>query len=727
MSLSTELLWGLFTRSLGIIYIIAFISMFKNVLFFSGSNGIIPLENLLKRIRSDFPSWKRFLYFPTLLWISARDSALRSFLLIGIASAVLVIYGGSLSPYALLICWLVFLSYDIVFDMRFPWECLLFEAGFLALFLPALDALPQFTMQEAPMPLLSFAYRWLVFRVLIGFGKIKFSKGWREHLDYIKHFLIIQPIPSPIGWYLYHLPLILFKTALYALFFVEIIAPFMVFFNGIPRLIAAFAFVGTMILINLCGSFGYFNVLVIFLCIPLLDTQASLFQQTWVDAVSPGFHLLTSCAVLLSIFGGLFHFPMTSWTSHRWVFWPSFISTGYRVIDKIIAFFRSIASLRFAHPYGVFAAHFDILQRCQIVFEGSDDGIEWKEYSYKYVSTSEKDPCHFIAPFMPRFEHFILYEAKGVTDTNFFFSCAGSHPYFFSHYNYLELIVERLLENKKEVKQIFAHTPFGEQAPKWIRVQLYSYIPTTLAEKQATGKYWKREWMRKHYGPAMKDPSIYKRDLPTPELFHWDALVWRKRSLACQQRTFPESLSREEERSIWDLLTSQVNLSDRYTWNELEQTLQNLKQRFSQEEMTRYELLFAKLTLNLSAKLDPYFFAESGLSLNLPSYFHLYLLISEIIASGETKYHEIFMNPEDFVRAISESKISFKDYEFTGFYLIAIFWHETLIEQLKKLKAVITIKDDNSDNEALNKTRLIPGFMKIIPLLTERLKTKLQD
>ena len=58
----------------------------------------------------------------------------------------------------LAIAWVIYLSCDVAFGMIYPWESLLFEAGFLAIFLPALEPLPSLAMSRAPEPILIFAF-----------------------------------------------------------------------------------------------------------------------------------------------------------------------------------------------------------------------------------------------------------------------------------------------------------------------------------------------------------------------------------------------------------------------------------------------------------------------------------------------------------------------------------------------------------------------------------------
>ena len=73
----------------------------------------------------------------------------------------------------------------------------------------ARGAKPLSWLPEEPNPAVSWAVRWLLWRVMFGFGKLKFV-GTDHQKDqlYIRDFMIAQPIPTRLGWLAHcHLPL----------------------------------------------------------------------------------------------------------------------------------------------------------------------------------------------------------------------------------------------------------------------------------------------------------------------------------------------------------------------------------------------------------------------------------------------------------------------------------------------------------------------------------------
>ncbi|HEY2732534.1 MAG TPA: hypothetical protein VGI70_01045, partial [Polyangiales bacterium] len=154
------LVWGLFPRGLGLIFLITFLSLSGQVVWGAGrAAGLASISRRLDKMRDDFPTWKRFLCFPTLLWLNDSDLTLRVLTWIGIACACLTIYGGPLGPWALFGCYVCYLALDTPMGLIFPWDCMLFESTLLGLFLPATRALPHLDALASPAPALCWAYR----------------------------------------------------------------------------------------------------------------------------------------------------------------------------------------------------------------------------------------------------------------------------------------------------------------------------------------------------------------------------------------------------------------------------------------------------------------------------------------------------------------------------------------------------------------------------------------
>src|SRR6185295_10103215 len=122
-ALRPELVWGIYTRGLGLLLLISFSSLAGQIVRGAGSQGGLPIARRLAKLKEDFPSWRRFVYFPTLLWVNDSDAMLRLLTLGGMAAAAVVVYGGPASFAALVVCYVFYLSLDMAAGLIFPWDC----------------------------------------------------------------------------------------------------------------------------------------------------------------------------------------------------------------------------------------------------------------------------------------------------------------------------------------------------------------------------------------------------------------------------------------------------------------------------------------------------------------------------------------------------------------------------------------------------------------------------
>ena len=207
-----------------------------------------------------------------------RRRVLRAVPTLGIACCAVGCIGYG-SRWMFVFAWLIYHSLDVVFfdGFAYPWQNLMFEVGFLSAFAPPLvpwknevewTAQPNFVSV-----LVVYAYRWLLFRLMFGFGKTKFidDKDTTDNAMYIKHFLYAQPMPNKLAmmavdklpswkW--------LWGAKVWFMWFAEIPVPFLALTPW--RWLAAAIIPMLQVGIMMGGCFGQFNVLTSILCLPLL-------------------------------------------------------------------------------------------------------------------------------------------------------------------------------------------------------------------------------------------------------------------------------------------------------------------------------------------------------------------------------------------------------------------------------------------------------------------------
>ena len=689
-----------------------------------GSHGISPVQPMLRKIAADFPAPQRYWYFPTLLWISAGDTMLRAIVASGVLAGLVAVVGGPFTPVALLVCWLAYLSLDKAVGLVYPWDALLLEAGFLALFLPPLLPLPSLAAVAEPAPLLAWAFSWLLFRVVFGFGKFKFSGADRHDTSYLHGFLINQPMPTRLGWYAHHLPHRAHSLALKLMFVVEVLIPFLIFVPGDARVVAAVAIGSLMIAIQLSGNFGFFNLLVLALCVPLLVTPAAPWFGPYALADLPMLAVL-----IVVMLGGLLNLPFNSWCAQSWHYWPSQFALHTGWLRRILDFYRLIQPLRVTHAYGIFPPTSSPPMRWIAQIEGSDDGTTWRAYPFRWLPTGSGSPPPRIAPFHPRLDHAHYYEGFGTAGSVFLTSLFGTgNPYQFSRVTLLERLVQRLLEGEPVVLRLFAANPFPAGPPARIRVRCYQLQPISLSERRRTGAWWSMSLVGDQLPGVRRDDALWQRWLSEPELFHWDELIWKRRTPAiralvtrAQSSGGPLSasilpatgLTAADVEAFWNEFVPAVAAADRSSWIGLTEMVRQLRARFGAAQLARFDRVLARLSVALAARLEPAHFGPSEPRLMPDSYFHLYMLIHSIVCRGREAYEAAadpataFRYAEDFSPA-------------EGLYLCGIFWYELLIFQARKLRLLMPF------NEIAFKEGL-PGFIAVLPFLAQQFHAETND
>jgi hypothetical protein len=651
--------WGIFPRLLGIVYFIAMVSLYRQVLPIAGSRGFSPVASMLAQIRRDLPLHRRLLHFPSLLWISSSDRALRAIVVAGCLGSILAVFGGPAGYLGLLVCWVCYLSLDVAIEFIYPWDCLLFEAGFLALLLPLVEPLPGLSATALPTPILVLAFQVLLVRLLWGFGKFKFIGMTRHDFGYLKEFFIFQPIPNRLGWLANHLPVNAAKVGLLLLFLVEVPLPVLAFVPGPARLVLVVVVAALMLGIQVTSNFGFFNVLVLVLLLPLLDLGASVTQLSLQTALSSWQALLVHAIVLVWLVGGVLFFPFNSWAPHSWLYWPFHLKIRSKTIRGVFAFYRSLSGLRLLHGYGVFGPQPLPALKLVPVLEGSADGQTWHEYEYRFMPCAEHTPPRAFAPYHPRLDHFLLYEGFGLNNAGFMSSVHASYnPYHFSSVSPLRRVMQRLMEADSPVRTLFRNDPFAGQAPpKFMRATLFGLEPTSVAEQRRSGRWWRRHAIGVHLVSARADAAVFERWVARPELFHWDDVIWRRRvpwlrrfetqaraasdlatmEIAIEQHAqiTPRTIER-----FWNDFIPGVRPVHGEDWSELESRAHAARAHFGAPLMLEFERIAALLAVGLGARYEDRVFGRTADALAVPAYFQVGMLMYRLILAGRERFEK---------------------------------------------------------------------------------------
>jgi hypothetical protein len=491
---------SLLLRGLGVVYLSAFGSLAVQLDGLIGSRGILPAADFLDRagrafrMRSD-----AYRELPTLLWFDASDRALHALCWGGLGLSVLLVAGLVPGP-CLVLLWLFYLSLTVVGQdfLSFQWDILLLETGLLVLLITPWGWRLARTRDE-PWQFAVWLFRWLVFRLMFQSGVVKLTSGdaawwsWRA-LDY--HYWT-QPLPSWTSWYIHQMPAWFHRLSVGLMFYAELVAPFFVFGPRILRRVGFISLVLLQFLIMATGNYGFFNLLAIVLCLSVLDDRdlaafvAIVYrpgkaprdgESTWGGEATwegeppsePSSNAARTEArppkgrdrpraevrprewslprrIVVGIAGGILVAVTAAQTVET--VWP------HAVIPMPVQMLaQRIEPLRSASPYGLFRVM--TKERPEITVEGSDDGVTWKSYRFRWKPGELDRRPRFTTPHMPRLDWQMWFAAlRG--------DCRRE-PWFLR-------FERRLLEGSPAVLALVGENPFPEHPPHYLRARLSLY------------------------------------------------------------------------------------------------------------------------------------------------------------------------------------------------------------------------------------------------------------
>lgn len=470
---TSQIALAIFPRLLGVVYLLAFVSLLVQVRGLYGSGGILPLRDFAVALRRNL-GVAGCRHFPSIFWFNTSDSFIFGAAGMGVFMSILLACGIATIP-ALILLWLIYLSFASLGQefLSYQWDALLLETGFMSIFLPLATPAP---------PLVCLAYQFFIFRFMLSAGVVKLSSGdpnWRKLRALFFHYET-QPLPNRVAWYAHQLPEWLQKLSVLGTFFFELLVPFCCLGPAPLKLVGFCLLVLFQGLLMLSGSYGFFNILTIVLCVPLLDDRyMGLFGSVVaLPAQADSAFVVALASTIFTLFLALNVLQL--------------IRLFYRhpLVSRLLAFLRP---WYVSSPYGLFAVM--TVDRFEFVIEGSNDLKSWQAYEFRWKPGDPAVPPRQAAPHQPRL------------DWQMWFAAMPS-PYYDPWFIRL---VERLLAGDAATLSLLKQNPFGAAPPHQIRALYYRYRFTTPEERRRTGCWWHRELVGTFFPPvSLADPSFSK-------------------------------------------------------------------------------------------------------------------------------------------------------------------------------------------------------------------------
>ena len=518
----TRLLWGndvrrptyfwarrWFLRALGTIYLIAFVSLWVQVNGLVGSDGMSPANQFLPAVRAQIGP-DAYALLPTLCWFGQSDAFLYFLCGSGVLFSLLLIFG--IAPaISLVALFVLYLSLTIAGQIffNFQWDVLLLEAGFLSIFfapwrlwprrfsveavvpaannfhpagdMPATALATPSRQQEPPVSRAGlFLLKFLLFKLMLMSGVVKLTSGdpswWNlTALDY--HYWS-QPLPTVFGWLADKSPEWFKHFSVAFCIVIEIVAPFFIWAPRRLRLGAAGLMIFLQVGIGLTGNYCFFNLLTIALCLLLIDDSATGMSLRGVRGQRGALFLPDRLGAWGAVAVFILTFPINAWLIFS-AFKP--LARPPRALANV---YERLEAFRIVNGYGLFRVM--TKDRCEIVLEGSTDGIDWLPYEFKWKPGDVKRAPGWCAPHQPRLDWQMWFAALETPQEN----------------RWLIALVFRLLQDSRDVSGLLRRNPFPDKPPRYIRAMFYRYRFTTLDERHQIGAWWKREELREYF-PAL--------------------------------------------------------------------------------------------------------------------------------------------------------------------------------------------------------------------------------
>jgi len=521
----TRLLWGKdvrpptyfwarrwFLRMLGLIYLIAFVSLWVQVDGLVGSNGMSPVGRFLPAVRQQLGPDAYFL-LPTLCWFDSSNAFLHFLCGGGVVLSLLLIFG--IAPALLLATLFVFyLSLAIAGQvfLNFQWDVLLLETGFLSIFLAPWRLWPRDLIwwPRAASPATAapvsraglFLLKFLLFKLMVMSGVVKLTSGddswgWLNQsfhwsaLTALDYHYWSQPLPTVFAWWADKSPEWFKHFSVAFCLAVEIIVPFFIWAPRRPRLMAAGLIIFLQIIIALTGNYCFFNLLTIALCLLLIDDAAIGTSRRDIPAPINGAPNASPARIGRALPKQLGRYAalaviVATVPINTWLIFSA-LKPQSRPPGWLAKFYEQLEAFRIVNGYGLFRVM--TKDRGEIVIEGSTDGVEWLPYEFKWKPGNVKRAPGWCAPHQPRLDWQMWFAALEAPEQN----------------PWLVGLIVRLLEGSRDVTGLLAHDPFPDKPPHYIRAMFYRYRFTTLEERRQTGAWWKRQELREYLPTISRD------------------------------------------------------------------------------------------------------------------------------------------------------------------------------------------------------------------------------
>jgi hypothetical protein len=511
------LTFDLFLRLMGLVYFCAFFSLVFQIDGLYGEHGISPVSDYMVALKAS-NGVLCYLSSPSLLWLAPTAQALSAITIAGSIVAILLMAG--IFP---VVCtttlYLLYLSVVSVGQefLSYQWDMLLLQAGFLTVIVSLLKSCPN---SRRLWGLATFLIFLLDFRLMFSSGMCKLASGdptW-SNLTALTYHFYTQPLPTPLAIFANAMPLVVSKFVCFCTLVIEIGVPFLIFAPRLFRVFALFLLMFLQIQIALTGNYCFFNLLTVVLLVPLADDALlNRLIKLWpiqqstrpADQAKRAFkntneqrHVTQAKgSVMIANICRIVALPLIAIASFNCL-----LDLGgreiYQLSPRPLLFIRGLSqAFCIDNSYGLFAVM--TRDRPEIIVEGSNDGISYKAYQFKYKVSRVDQAPPIVAPHQPRLDWQMWFEGLNAINGDAYDPEKGLNP---SVSPWFITFLTRLSAGDKSVLGLLAENPFPDHAPKYIRARVVNYYMVSPAELIQTGHWWKTKEIGTYFDDRLFHP-----------------------------------------------------------------------------------------------------------------------------------------------------------------------------------------------------------------------------